>query len=34
LGQIVTAPQNWPFVVALGVMLGLALMETLILAQR
>ena len=32
MGQIVTAPQNWPFVVALGVMLGLALMETLILA--
>lgn len=31
MGQIVTAPQNWPFVVALGVMLGLALLETLIL---
>ena len=31
MGQIITAPQNWPFVVALGVMLGLALLETLIL---
>jgi hypothetical protein len=31
VGQIVTAPQNWPFVVALGVMLGLAFMELLIL---
>jgi hypothetical protein len=31
LGQIVTAPHNWPFIVALGVMLGLALLETLIL---
>ncbi len=30
MGQIVTAPQNWPFIVALGVMLGLALLETLI----
>jgi hypothetical protein len=30
VGQIVTAPQNWPFIVALGVMLGLALLETLI----
>jgi Protein of unknown function (DUF1449) len=31
VGQIFTAPHNWPFVVALGVMLGLALLETLIL---
>jgi hypothetical protein len=31
VGQIVTAPQNWPFIVALGVMLGLALLEALIL---
>ena len=31
MGQIITAPQNWPCVVALGVMLGLALLETLIL---
>jgi hypothetical protein len=31
VGQMVTAPQNWPFIVALGVMLGLALLETLIL---
>jgi hypothetical protein len=31
VGQIVTAPHNWPFIVALGVMLGLALLETLIL---
>jgi hypothetical protein len=31
VGQIVTAPQNWPFVVALGVMLGLAGLEMLVL---
>ncbi len=31
MGQIVTAPQNWPFVVALGVMLGLAGLEMLVL---
>lgn len=31
MGQIVTAPQNWPFIVALGVMLGLALLEALVL---
>lgn len=31
MGQIVTAPHNWPFIVALGVMLGLAVLETLIL---
>jgi hypothetical protein len=31
VGQLVTAPQNWPFVVALGVMLGLAALELLIL---
>lgn len=31
MGQIITAPQNWPFIVALGVMLGLALLELLVL---
>lgn len=31
MGQLVTAPQNWPFVVALGVMLGVAGLEMLIL---
>jgi hypothetical protein len=31
VGQLVIAPQNWPFVVALGVMLGLAVLEMLIL---
>ena len=31
MGQIVTAPHNWPFIVALGVMLGLALLEAVIL---
>jgi YqiJ-like protein len=31
VGQIIVAPQNWPFIVALGVMLGLALLEMAIL---
>jgi hypothetical protein len=31
VGQIIAAPHNWPFVVALGVMLGLAGLETLML---
>ena len=31
MGQLVTAPQNWPFIVALGVMLGLAGLEVLVL---
>jgi hypothetical protein len=31
VGQLVTAPQNWPFIVALGVMLGLAGLEMLVL---
>ncbi len=31
MGQLLSAQQNWPFVVALGVMLGLAVLELLIL---
>ena len=31
MGQLVTATQNAPFVIALGVMLGLAVMEMLVL---
>jgi hypothetical protein len=31
VGQLISAQQNWPFVVALGVMLGLAGLELLIL---
>ena len=31
MGQLVSAQQNWPFVIALGVMLGLAGLELLIL---
>lgn len=31
MSQLVTAPQNWPFILALGLMLGLAGLELLIL---